>query len=321
MIVSKTPLRIPFAGGLTDLKPYVVRFGGVTVSTTIDKYIYVCLKENTIGNFNLKYLNVHENVTESRQIENDQIRESLKLAGLHDVPLDITIMSDLTTESGLGSSGAVTIGLLNAIHRYKGETVDAITLFEEASKIEVDILEGASGYHDPAICALGGLRIIEYGSAGLESRLIKISEADNRRFSSSLLLFYSGIHNKSKPSLHLLMSQMDSALDVLERIKEIGYELVGALENGDLRRSAEIIGEQQVLKQKLPGNFYDDYVESITRRIRKHGAFAQLPGGKVSAFIIVCCPDGQHEAIRHELDELKEVKIRFEPSGSTVTEI
>ena len=319
MIISKTPLRVPFAGGLTDVKPYAHTYGGITVSSTIDKYIYVCLKKNTDGVYNLKYLDVHEKETDLRKIEHDLIRESIRLTALDDVPFDITIMGDLTTDSGLGSSGAVTIGILNALHAYKNDNIDPLRLFSEAAKIEVEILEGASGYHDPAISALGGFRMIEYSKSGIESRTIDMSDGRMEQFKSSLLFFYSGVHNKSKPSLHLLMSQLDTALPVLAKIKEIGYELVDAFESGDLCRVARIIGEQQDLKQKLPGNFFDEYVDSITKRIRRHGAYVQLPGGKVSAFVIVCCPDGQHEAVRKELSDLEEVEINLVSEGSMVT--
>ena len=319
MIISKTPLRIPFAGGLTDVKPYAHTYGGITVSSTIDKYIYVCLKKNTDGFYNLKYLDVHEKVSAVEKIEHDLIRESIKLTNLAEVPFDITIMGDLTTDSGLGSSGVVTIGILKALHAYKGDDIEPIKLFEEAARIEVEILEGASGYHDPAISALGGFRMIEYSSNGITSKIIDMSDGRLERFASSLLFFYSGVHNKSKPSLHMLMSQLDTALPVLGRIKEIGYELVEAFESGSLGHVAKIIGEQQNLKEKLPGNFYDEYVESITKRVRRHGAYVQLPGGKVSAFVIVCCPNGEHDAIRNELSDLVEVDINFVPEGSTVT--
>lgn len=321
MIISKTPLRVPFAGGLTDLKPYVDRFGGITVSSTIDKYIYVCLKPNTNGFYDLKYLDVHEKVTRFNRIEHDLIRESIKLTGLAGTPLDVTIMGDLTTDSGLGSSGAVTVGLLNALHALKGEFVGPEQLIDEAGHIEVDILEGASGYHDPAISAFGGFRQIEYTPDGISSRRVQFSQEAMERLSSSLLFFYSGVHNKSKPSLHLLISQLDTALPVLHRIKKIGYELVEALEAGDIERTARIVGEQQELKQQLPGNFFDEYVENVTRRISRLGAYAQLPGGKVSAFVIVCCPQNQHAAVRSELAHLEEVSFKFVDHGSTVTSV
>lgn len=321
MIISKTPLRIPLAGGLTDLKDYAAEFGGVTVSGTVDKYIYVIIKQNLGGYFRLKYTDVQEKVHDVYHIKNDLIREAIILTGLSDTPLDISIMADLAGESGLGTSGAVCVGLLNALYSYKGEYAGKMRLLEEAAKIEVEILEGASGYHDPSICALGGLKLIEYHGAAIKPRQIDITPSMLDAFQESLLFFYGGRHNKSKPSLDLLTTHMKSAEDVLAEIKKIGYEIETAFEKSDLNRVAEIIGEQQNLKQSLPGKFLDDYVVDVTKRVRDTGAYAQLPGGKISAFVIVCCPDGQHDAVRAALSDLTEIEMKFETSGTTAIEL
>ncbi|UCH25667.1 MAG: hypothetical protein JSV66_17340 [Trueperaceae bacterium] len=321
MIVAKTPLRIPLAGGLTDLKPYAMQFGGVTVSSTIDKYVYVALKEDLDGMFDLKYQDVHEKTGSADQLRHNLTREALELTGLDRTPLQITIMVDLASESGLGSSGAVTVSLLHAMHAFKGEVVSRQQLLEEASHIEVDILEGASGYHDPSICALGGLKLIEYRGAEIAARDIPLRPEMQRAFAESLLFFYSGRHAKSKPSLDLLSSHMPEAHQTMHQIKRLGYELEQAFLGGDLQRIAEIIGEQQELKEQLPGRFVDDYVKDVTRRVQEAGAYAQLPGGKISAFVIVCCPGNQHEAVRRALPDLREVELRLETGGTRVTSI
>jgi D-glycero-alpha-D-manno-heptose-7-phosphate kinase len=314
--LSKTPTRVPFAGGLTDLKPYAHRYGGVTVSCTIDRYVYVTAKRNHEDFFNLRYLDVHEKQFHVSDIEHDLIREVIKLLKLENIPLDITITTDMYTESGLGSSGAVTVGLLNALHTLTGSEVDEAALLEEAATVEVDILQGASGYHDPAISTFGGFRLIEYCADGITSRPIPMTNGMRKRFAQSLLFFFSGVHNKSKPSLHVLMSEMDTVLPVMHRIREIGYDLEDAFKREDMKRIAAIIGEQQVLKQRLPGNFVDDYVLDVTAKVRDTGASAQIPGGKISAFVIVCCPDSQHDAVRSALPELKEVPIRLVDTGT-----
>lgn len=315
MIVTKTPLRIPFAGGLSDLKAYAQRYGGATVSATINKFSYVNLKENLGGYFRLRYQDVQEKVSDLSHIKHDLIREAIRLTGLENSPLDIVIMSDLAGESGLGTSGSVTVSLLNAMHLYKAETVSRQQLLEEASHIEVNILEGASGYHDPSICTLGGLRLIEYTDK-IENRSIELSPTMKRRFQDSLLFFYGGRHHKSKPSLDLLSSQLEQALPTLDAIKALAYDLEKAFLAENLQRIAEIIGEMQAYKQQLPGKFVDDYVLDITERIRKLGAYAQLPGGKISAFVIVCCPNGQHEAVRRALHDLSEIKLELESEGA-----
>ena len=321
MIVSKTPLRIPLAGGLTDLKGYAERYGGVTVSATIDKYVYVMLKENLGGYFRLRYQDVREKVREVAHIKHDLIREAVKLAGLEARPLDIVVMADLAGESGLGTSGALTVGLLHAMHAYKGEEADKARLLREASHIEVDILQGASGYHDASICALGGLKLIEYRGAEIVPRDVPLSPEMQAAFEASMLFFYSGRHAKSKPSLDLLSSHMGQATETLHEIKRIGYGLEQAFLEDNLQRVGEIIGEMQTLKQRLPGRFEDAYVKDVTKRVCETGAYAQLPGGKISAFVMVCCPNAQQEEVRRALADLKEVRFGLERGGAQVTVI
>lgn len=318
MIVSKTPLRIPLAGGLTDIKPYAERFGGVTVSATIDKYLYVFLKENLGGYYRLRYQDVQEKVHNVEHIKHEPIREAVKLTGLAGSPLDIVVMADLAGESGLGTSGALAVGLLHAMHAYHGRAVGQEQLYREAAHLEVELLGGASGYHDPTICALGGFKRIEYQGARISAREIIMAPEARRAFEESLLLFYSGRHHKSKPSLELLTSHLAAGLEVLHAIKRLAYELEAALSAGDLAQTAWCIGEMQRLKQQLPGRFEDDYVKDVVARVRQVGAYAQLPGGKIGAFVIVCCPDKQQAAVRAALADLKPVPFRLEAAGSRV---
>jgi D-glycero-alpha-D-manno-heptose-7-phosphate kinase len=321
MIVSKTPLRIPLAGGLTDIRAYAEAFGGVTVSAAVDRYLYVVLKANPGGVFELRYQDTQEKAADGRRIRHDLVRESLRLTGLLDTPMSLHILADLASESGLGASGALTVSLLHAMHRFKGEAVSAAELAREAGHIEVEVLEGASGYHDPTITALGGLKLIEYRGAEAVARDVALSGATRQAFIESLLFFYSGRHARTKPSLDLLGSRLEEAYPVLHELKAIAYELESAFAAGDVRRIAEIIGEQQTLKQRLPGKFVDDYVLDVTRRVREVGAYAQLPGGKISAFVIVACPDGQQDAVRAALADLQEVWLGLEPTGTRATDL
>lgn len=316
MIFAKTPLRIPFGGGLTDLKQYAQRFGGATVSVTIDKYIYVALKTNIDGYINLKYMDVHEKVSKIEDVRHDLIRETLRLMKLDQIPVDIYIMADLNSESGLGGSGALTVSLLHAMHRFKGEDPSHQQLLEEASYIEVDVLDSASGYHDPSICALGGLKLIEYDQSGIRGRSIDIPDIQKQVLQNRLLFFYSGKHFKSKPSLDLLNTQMDSALDTLHQVKQVAYDLEKALLEGNLHEVGRLIQEQQQLKQNLPGRFYDQYVGDLISRINKLGGYAQLPGGKIGAFVLVYAHEDQQNKIRSQLSDLQEVKVNFSFDGS-----
>ena len=152
------------------------------------------------------------------QVRNDLIREAFVLTGPTATPLELTIMIDLASESGLGSSGAITVALLHAMHLFKGESVTAEQLYREAAHIEVDVLEGASGYHDPTICALGGLKLIEYTGSHVHARDLEMSVRTRTDFETSLLFFYSGRYARSKPSLALLSSHLGEALTTLHDI-------------------------------------------------------------------------------------------------------
>lgn len=316
MIITKTPFKMPFAGGLTDLKAFAHRYDGVTVSATIDKHLYVGLKPNVDGYLNLKYMDVHEKVTRVDDVRHPLVREALKLLQVRDKPLDFYIMTDLNSESGLGSSGAVTVGVLHALHAFKNESVTREQLLEEASHIEVDVLEGASGYHDPAICALGGLRLIEYGTAGVKHRAITLSDTFRKHFQHSLLFFYGGTHNKSKPSLDILNNEIERATDTLNKMKNIAYQMERAFKNENLREVGRLLQAQQDFKQLLPGKFENEYVKDVVSRAKRHDAYCQLPGGKIGAFVMVLCADGQQQAIRAEFNSMTEVQFDIEFQGT-----
>lgn len=322
MIITKTPLRLPLAGGLTDIKSYAHEFGGVTVSMAIDKFVYVIIKQSLDGFFDLRYTDVHEKVGKSSDIKNDLIREALNVTGLADQPVHLVVMTDLAGESGLGTSGAVCVGLVNAMFQFQGIKKSKQDLLEKAAHIEVDILGGASGYHDPAICASGDIRFIEYDRKGIHVQSLDLSDDIRNRFQSSLLFFYGGHHAKSKPSLNLLETHLDKGLDQLHEIKSLGLELKSTLQSGDIPRAGEIIGEQQRLKMMLPGKFVDDYVQNTVTSIRDLGAFAQLPGGKISAFVMVCCPNGEQEAVRAFMaNDHKEIPFTIERDGTSATAV
>jgi galactokinase/mevalonate kinase-like predicted kinase len=114
---------------------------------------------------------------------------------------------------------------------------------------------------------------------------------------------------------------MDDALETVGEMKQNAYDLAEAFAHSDLAAVSKAIQAQQDLKQKLPGKFTDEYVEDVVRRVHKHGAGVQLPGGKIGAFLMVCCPDGQQAAIREEFKEFREVSLGLSDPGSTVIEM
>ncbi len=322
MVLTRTPLRIPLAGGLSDLRGYADRFGGATISATINKYIYIAVKKNLSSVFDLHYLNAYEKAPDVDSIRHNHIREAIKLAGLGSSPLDLTIMNDLQHEGGLGSSGALTAGLLSALYEHKAARPDEATIINESSKIEIDILEGASGYHDHTITHLGGLRLIEYVDGKHKDIPTGIDAAQTERFMRRLMLFYSGFHAKTKPSLALLAVNLEQVLPRMHDIKQNAYELCARLARGDIDGAGECIQIQQDLKQKLPGSFENEFVIETMRRARRLGVGAQIPGGKIGSFLLVYRPLGmkRKHVIKH-FGDLTYIPFRFEPEGTTSTRL
>lgn len=316
MIVARTPLRVPLGGGLTDLRAYAERFGGVTVSSTIALSAFVTVQSAVDDRFEVHYAGIVETAARVPQVRHELVREALFATGMHDVPLRIGVWLDVAGDSGLGASGAITVALLHALAVHRGEEVPVERLAEEAARIEVDVLGGASGYHDPHVCARGGLLRLDYEGSLVRARAVAMTSEARAAFEGSLMLFASGRRARTKPSLDLLRAQFETAVPVLHDIKAVALELERALVAGDLRRVAWCVAEQQALKQRLPGHFEDEFVLDVTARVAATGAAAQVPGGKISGYVLVCCPDAQQDEVRSALADLREVPLVLTREGS-----
>jgi galactokinase/mevalonate kinase-like predicted kinase len=316
MWVARTPLRLPLAGGLTDLAGYAERFGGVTVSVTIGVAAYATLLPSLDGQFEVVAEGSVERAAHLSAIRHDLVREALRSVDPDHPPVRLALWLDVAGKSGLGASGALTVATLHALRVARGERPVGEALAHEAAHIEVEVLQGASGYHDPHICARGGLWRLDYAGAEVRGRQLALTPSAQAAFEGSLLLFASGRQARTKPSLDLLRSHFEEALPILHDIKGLALEVESALLAGDLTRLAWGVGEMQRLKELLPGNFYDDFVADVTRRVRATGAAPQLPGGKISGYVLVCCPDGQQAAVRAALSALREVPLAFSGIGT-----
>jgi len=188
MIITQTPLRLSFLGGNTDFRDYYLNYGGLVLTTTIDKYIYCIVKERfddlIIVNYTIK-----ETVENVDELKHELVREALKLLKITK-GIEISFLADIPTQgTGLGSSSAVTIGVLNALHAYLGENVSSWQLAEEAINIELDILEKPIGVQDQHAIALGGLRAIEFSPSGqVAGHKVIIPESVREDFNNSLML-------------------------------------------------------------------------------------------------------------------------------------
>jgi len=204
MIISKTPLRISFAGGGTDLRSYYKHNNyGAVLSTSIDSYIYVSVKKQT-SLFNEKYrLNYSETelVRNLDEIKNPIIRECIRFLNIND-SLYISTIGDVPASTGLGSSSTFCVGLLNALYKFKGEVASAGRLAEEAAHIECDILKRPMGKQDHYAAAYGGINYIRfYDNETVTIRPMNISQNNLKNFSESIVVFWTGLTRASESVL------------------------------------------------------------------------------------------------------------------------
>jgi D-glycero-alpha-D-manno-heptose-7-phosphate kinase len=322
MIISKTPFRMSFAGGGSDLKTYYQHSYGSVVSTAINKYIYITVNKRFTDNIRVGYSKIEE-VKNIEDIEHNLVREALKLLGITNGGIDIVYMSDLLPAqegSGLGGSSSLIVGTLNALHAYKGENVSAETLAREACKIEIEILGHPIGKQDQYAAAYGGFNHIKFNadeSVFINPIIFKkevIEELNNR-----LLLLYTGINTRSDTMLTEQRRKTGENLDILNKMVGLSEELLEELRSGNIKRFGEILHKGWVYKQKLSSNITNPIINSYYEKAKEAGAIGgKILGSGGGGFLLFYCEEKNQNNVRKVLSNLKELSFKFEPEGSKI---
>lgn len=320
MIITQTPLRISFAGGGTDFKDFYKRDHGSVVSTAIDKYIYVIIKERFDDLIRVGYTQT-EMVESVSEIHHELVRESMRLVGV-EKGIEVSTMADIPSEgSGLGSSSTVTVGLLNALYAYKGEAVTAERLAQEACKIEIGVLGKPIGKQDQYIAAYGGLKHFRFlGNEEVEVNDITLDEGARQRLCESLLLFYTGVTRQSSEVLTEQKSNIDAKMPVLIQMRDQADELARLLRQGTTTASlGQVLREGWLRKKQLASGITNPQIDELFDLAMSAGAI----GGKVTGaggggFFLVCTPPENRAAVRKKLGHLRELPISMSRDGSKV---
>ena len=319
MIITQTPLRISFAGGGTDFKDYYIRAGGCVLSTAIDKYIYVIIKERFDKKLRVGYSRT-EMVDNVDQIEHELVRETMRRVGITD-GVEVATMADIPSEgSGLGSSSAVTVGLLHAMYTFMGQLVTPEQLAREACEIEIDILGKPIGKQDQYIAAYGGLRLINFNADDtVTTSRVMISDEQKRRLGENLLLFYTGITRKADNILSQQKDNIESRLSTLDALKQQTVETHEALMSDNVMRVGRILAEGWRHKRQLADKITNSEIDSMYDRALDAGAV----GGKVAGaggggFLLLLCPPDRQSAVRSALKNMKELPFALEKDGTKV---
>ncbi|MCS7260866.1 MAG: GHMP kinase [Anaerolineae bacterium] len=319
MIITQTPIRVSLFGGGTDFRDYYEREEGCVLSTAIDKYIFVVIKERFDDLIRVGYTRT-ELVECVDQVQHDLVREALRLTGITR-RVEIDTMADIPSEgSGLGSSSAVTVGLLNAMYNYLGEAVTAERLAREACQIEIEMLGRPIGVQDQYIAAYGGLRFMTFmrdGRVRVES--VRVDERTRRRLGQNLLLFYTGIARQARDILSEQKNNIADRMAELRAMKQLALTARAALEAGDVDTVGELLHHSWELKKQLASKISNSTIDAMYAAARKAGALGgKITGAGGGGFLLLYCPWQYQEQVRAALSGLRELPFRMEHYGSKV---
>ena len=319
MIIVQTPLRISLFGGGTDFPSFYMEEGGCVLSSAIDKFIFVTVKDRFDDKLRIGYTQT-EMVDEIEQIHHELIRESLRLTGI-ERGIEITTMGDIPSEgSGLGSSSTVTVGALHAMHSYLGNLVSTETLAREACKIEIEKLKKPIGIQDQYIAAYGGFRFFDFLPNGdVKSEKIHISPEAQRALNDNFLLFFTGITRQSSSILKEQTNNIKDRIIELREIKQMTHQARNDVEKGNFDTLGCLLHESWELKKRLAGTISSDYINDIYDSARRAGAFGgKITGAGGGGFLLLYVPYEHQSKVRSVLKNFQELPFRLEADGTKV---
>lgn len=319
MIITQTPLRISFAGGGTDFRDFYNMEYGSVVSTAIDKYIYVIIKERFDDLIRVGYTRT-EMVASVDDISHELVRETMRMVGVTK-GLEISTMADIPSEgSGLGSSSTVTVGLLNALYAYKGEAVSAETLAQKACDIEIKVLGKPIGKQDQYIAAYGGLKHFKfYGNEEVDVTGIPIDESARQRLCESLLLFYTGVTRKAADVLTEQKSNISNRMGLLTEMRDQADDLARLLRMGAMASVGQTLREGWMRKKQLATGITNSEIDEMYELAMSAGAIGgKITGAGGGGFFLVYTPPENRAAVRKKLAHLRELPINLSRDGSKV---
>lgn len=323
-VVSKTPFRLTFAGGGTDLPAFYRDHGpGACVAGAMDKGIYVIVVEN----FNADEIRVSYRVTEDAkhsidEIDHGPIREAMRLLRVPSGVQVITATQMPSRGTGIGSSSSCTVGALNALHVWKGERVGPYQLAREAVQIERGILREPGGIQDQYCAAYGGLNLIEVARDGNVSvHSLNIDHDGLELLNQHLMIFFTGSERRSADVHTKQIAEVDSHLEEYRQMRTLALETAKALEKLDFPEVGHLMDDNWRLKKRLSDVITTTSIDDAYEAAKKAGALGgKLLGAGGGGFLFFLVPPIRQREVRRTLEAMGLVakSARFEISGSTI---
>lgn len=319
MIITKTPFRMSFVGGGSDLKEFYKHFQGAVLSTSINKYMYISShKFFDEDKIRAKYSQT-ETVKNINNMQHPIIREVLKKFKVKGA-LEISSNADIPAGAGLGSSSSFAVGLLHNLYTVFGKFVTPRQLAEEACEIEIRKLREPIGKQDQYAAAFGGLNVIKFNTSGTVSvEPIHLRKDIYKMLQKNLLAFYIGSPRNTRDILSEQKSNLlnRDKIDVLKRMVELVWKLREALYEGNLDEFGKILHENWLLKCTLASKIANPEIQGIYERALKKGAIGgKLLGAGGGGFLLFYCDSRRQKNLRDAMSGYREMKFEFENEGS-----
>lgn len=321
MIITKTPFRMSFFGGGTDMENYFRENGGAVLSTTFDKYCYVNVRH--LPRFfdystELSYSKT-ERVTSVDDIQHPAIREAMKMLDMHEIRL--TYEADLPARSGLGTSSSFAVGMLNAFYALKGKYADKKKLADEAIYLERVLCNEAGGWQDQIAASFGGFNRINFNSEGYEVLPVIISPERKKRLNDNLLMFFTGftrfssdvqkVNNVSAKEKRNQLREMHLLVDDAEKVLTDS--------TADLDDFGRLLDHTWKLKKQTGSAISTNSIDAFYEKGIKAGALGgKLLGAGGGGFLVFYVQPEYRESVMKAMQELMHIPFAFESGGTRI---
>lgn len=321
MLITRSPMRISLLGGGTDYENWTSKHIGVVISTSIDKYCYLFIKELP-NYFDHKYRIVYREIESTKtidEIKHPSVRECLRYSGI-ECGVEIHHAGDLPARSGMGSSSSFTVGLLNALYCLQGKYTTKNELAKQAIHIEQNILKENVGSQDQVAAAYGGFNRILFSNGDFTVFPIITGKERIKELNDHLMLFFTGINRIASDIASSFVSTLDSNRRQQRISKDLADEGIKIIcSNSDIRQIGELLHEYWMMKRTLSNQVSNNYIDELYETAQKNGAI----GGKITGaggggcmllFVEPHLQDKMREVFKH----LVYIPFEFENMGSHV---
>lgn len=321
MIITKTPFRMSFFGGGTDIPAFFNEHGGAVISSTFDKYAYVNVRH--LPPFMPYYSELcysrFERVNSINDIEHPAIREAMRMLDIHEIRL--TYEGDLPARTGLGTSSTFAVGMLNAFYALKGKQVGKRKLAEDAIYLERELCKESGGWQDQIAAAFGGLNRIDFADNQFKVTPIVIHPDRKKLLNDSLMLFYTGVTRFSSEVQKDTMSTQQDKVAQLKEMLSLVDDAQTILEDkhSDFKDFGRLLDHTWRLKRKTGGKISNGSIDELYERGLKAGALGgKLLGAGGGGFLLFYIEPDKKEALLREFKDLMQVPFQFENEGTSM---